>query len=111
MKRHFVLLGVSLALVAVVGTAWSQDEPGLGKKSAEWLATLKEHKEVKFRRGALIALEVFGPKSRGVLAGLYEALEKDSEPEVRRETALLLGRMGPDAKEAVPYLAEALKKD
>lgn len=105
------LPAVLLVLVVLPACGWSQDDTVLGKKSSEWLAILKEHKEVKFRRAALIALEVFGPKTRGVLAGLYEALEKDSEPEVRRETALLLGRMGPDAKEAVPHLAEALKND
>src|SRR5262249_2378907 len=83
----------------------------LGKKCAEWLTMLKEHKEVKFRRAALIALEVFGPGTPGVLPGLCEALTRDAEPMIRRETALLLGRMGADAKEAVPHLTEAAKKD
>jgi hypothetical protein len=100
-----------IIILAMPALVFSQDDTVLGKKSVEWLTVLKDHKEVKFRRAALIALEVFGPKTRGVLAGLYEALEKDAESEVRRETALLLGRMGPDAKEAVPYLAEAMKKD
>ena len=88
-----------------------QDDTVLKKTCGEWLTILKEHKETRFRRAALIALEVFGPKTRGVVAGLEEALEKDTEPEIRRETAALLGRMGADAKDAVPYLAEALKKD
>lgn len=99
------------ALLLIPVAAWSQDDTVLGKKCGEWLTILKEHKETKFRRAALIALEVFGPKTRGVLAGLYETLEKDAEPELRREAALLLGRMGADAKDAVPRLAEALKRD
>ena len=100
-----------LTLLLSPAIVWSQDDTVLGKKCGEWLKILKEHKELKYRRAALIALEVFGPKSRGVLAGLYEALETDAEPELRREAALLLGRMGTDAKEAVPHLAEALKTD
>ncbi len=102
---------VLFALFTLVASAAAQDETVLGKKCSEWLTILKEHKETKFRRAALIALEVFGPKTRGVVDGVEEALEKDSEPAIRREAALLLGRMGADAKEAVPYLAEALKKD
>src|SRR5581483_9872651 len=83
----------------------------LGKKGSEWLKILREHKEVKFRRAAIIALEVIGPRGKGVLAGLYESLEKDSDPEIRREVALLLGRMGPEAKGAVGALGAALKGD
>ena len=102
---------VLLVLVAVPAVASSQDNTYGGRTSGEWLMMLKEDKESKRRRAAVIVLEVFGPKVRGVVPGLCEALEKDAEPELRREVALLLGRMGPDAKEAVPHLAEALKKD
>lgn len=107
MKLRLVLL----IIVGLPSFAWSQDDVILKMNREEWLAVLKNDKEIKRRRAAVIVLEVYGPKGRGVVAGLCEALEKDSEPEVRREIALLLGRMGPDAKEAVPYLAEALKKD
>ena len=103
---------VVLMLVALPSVALSQQDNSLGgKTSGEWLTMLKEDKESKRRRAAVIILEVFGPKVRGIVPGLCEALEKDPEPEIRREVAMLLGRMGPDAKEAVPYLADALKKD
>jgi HEAT repeat protein len=98
-------------IIAAPCAAAQQDDKVLGKKSAEWLTILKDHKETKWRRAALIALEVFGARTRGVLPAVLEALDKDKEPEVRREAALLLGRMGPDAKEAVGPLADALKKD
>lgn len=107
MLKHLVLV----ALLAIPAVARSQDDKLGGKTCGEWLVVLKEHKEVKFRRAALVVLEVYGAKTRGVVAGLQEALEKDAEPEIRRDAALLLGRMGPDSKEAVPFLAEALKKD
>src|SRR5262245_4077933 len=89
----------------------AQDDPVLGKKRGEWLEILKTHKETKFRRAALIALEVYGAKSAGVLEGLFLAIEKDGEPEIRREIALILGRMGPDARGAVETLGESLRKD
>lgn len=91
--------------------ALGQDEVVLGKKASEWLTLLKESKELRFRRAALIALEVFGPKAPGVMPGLLEALEKEREPEIRRDVAQLIGRMGPDAKGAVQALGEALKND
>ena len=92
-------------------TLVGQEEEVLGKKRSEWLNILKEHKETKFRRGAVIALEVIGPRAAGVLAGLYEAVEKDPEPEVRREIALCLGRMGAEAKGAGGILGDVLQRD
>jgi HEAT repeat protein len=107
------LFPVSLFLLAwlVPAVCFAQEEEVLGKKRTEWLAILKEHKEIKFRRAAVIALEVIGPRSKGVLDGLFEALEKDREPEVRREIALTLGRMGPEAKGAADILGDVLKRD
>jgi HEAT repeat protein len=106
----------ALALGAAVllgGSANAQKEPDrvLGKTAEDWLKILKEHKETRFRRAALIALEVFGPRSTGVLPAITEALEKDADPEVRREAAMLLGRMGPDAKGAVSVLGDVLLND
>ncbi|HEX3314178.1 MAG TPA: HEAT repeat domain-containing protein [Gemmataceae bacterium] len=83
----------------------------LEKTADEWIAILKEHKTVKFRRASLIALGVFGPKTSGVLPAVIEALDKDADPQVRTDAAMLLGRMGVDAKLAVPSLADALVKD
>jgi HEAT repeat protein len=82
-----------------------------GKSAGEWVKILREHKEPKFRRVSLLALETIGPKVTGVTAGLYEALREDPEPEIRREIAILLGRMGPDAKGAPDVLGERLLKD
>lgn len=105
----------SFALVALfagtASTALAQDETIAGKKVSEWVKILKTHKEVKFRRAAVIALEVAGPKVKNVLDTLLEALAKDSEAELRREVAMCLDRMGADAKGAVESLGEALKKD
>jgi HEAT repeat protein len=101
-------------LVALLGAggaaAQAQNDVVLGKTSAEWLRILREHKEARFRRASLIALEALGPQ-RHVVSGLYEALEKDPEPQVRREVAQLLGRFGPEAKGASLALAAALKSD
>jgi HEAT repeat protein len=88
----------------------AQDDVVLGKTSSEWLQILREHKEPRFRRAALIALEAIGAQ-RNVLSGLYEALEKDAEPQVRRQVAQLLGRMGPDAKGATIILVQTLQND
>jgi HEAT repeat protein len=105
-------LFVMVVLIAgVPPLAAQEEEPVLGKKSSEWLATLKNDKELKRRQASLIALEVFGPRTRGVVPGLIEALARDPEAELRRGVALLLGSMGGDAKEAVPHLCEALKMD
>lgn len=105
------LLAAAALVLAGSALAAQQEDTVLGKKPAEWLAILKGHKELKARQASLIALEVFGPRTRGVVPGLIEAIEKDPEPELRRGAALLLGGMGGDAKEAVPALAEALKGD
>ncbi|MFO0968423.1 MAG: HEAT repeat domain-containing protein [Gemmataceae bacterium] len=78
-----------------------------GKTTTQWLAILKENKEVKLRQAALVALEVIGPR-KGVVEGVREALASDKTPQVRREAALLLGRYGVAAKEAVGSLGEAL---
>lgn len=111
--RWLSALSTLIAVVLFAGAAAGQtkDDRVLGKTAEEWLKLLKEHKETRYRRAALIALEVFGPRSVGVLPAITEALEKDSEPEVRREAAMLLGRMGADAKGAVPVLGDVLLND
>lgn len=88
-----------------------QEELVLGKSRTEWIGILKTHKEPKFRRAAVIALQVYGPKTGGVLPALIDGLENDTEPEVRREIAQAFGSMGADAKGTVDVLAEAMQKD
>ena len=111
MRRH-VPIGIVLIAFLAVSTAQGQ-APNLvlGKTSTEWIETARTHKEVKFRRAALIALEVFGPGSAGVLPALIEVLEKDEEPQVRREAAMVLGRAGDKAKGAVHALGDAMTRD
>lgn len=89
----------------------AQEEEVLGKKRTEWLKMLKEHKDTKYRRAAVIALGIIGARSAGVLPGLLEAMENDPEADVRREIAAYLGSLGADAKGTVDALALRLEKD
>lgn len=100
-----------LALACLSPALLAQEEEVLGKKRSEWLALLKTSKEIKLRRAAVIVMEVIGPRGKGVLPGLVEALQNDPESELRREIALTLGRMGEEAKSTVPALGEVLRKD
>ena len=108
-RAYVVSLTVLISLACAV--CHGQEEEVLGKKRSEWLTILKTHKEIKFRRAAVIALTVIGPRASGVLDGLFTAVQNDREPEVRREIALVLGRMGTDAKGAVDVLGDILKND
>jgi HEAT repeat protein len=110
------MCGRWLGLLAVLVSAASGLAAGggaeFGGKSAnEWIKILREHKEVKFRRVSLLALETIGPKVTGVTRSLFEALREDPDSEIRREIATLLGRMGPDAKGAADALGERLVND
>jgi HEAT repeat protein len=99
---------VSLGLGICCLSAATAGEFG-GKTTAEWLKILKENKELKPRRAALIALEVIGARA-GVVEGLTAALQGDPDAEIRRETALVLGRIDPveKSKSAVAPLGEVL---
>lgn len=108
--RCVVGILVGLLLAGQV-RAQQQEEEVLGKKRSEWLKILKEHKESKYRRAAIIALGVIGPRATGVLPGLVEAMESDADPEIRREIATNLGLLGVDAKGTVDALAHRLDKD
>ena len=81
------------------------------KSASEWLTILKEHKEPKYRRAAVVVLGVMGPHVKGVLDGLFDAVQSDPDPEVRREIVLTLGKMGADAKGAAEALGDVLKRD
>lgn len=91
--------------------AEAQDLEILGKKTSDWLAILKNGKEVKLRRASLIALEAAGPRIKGVVDGVSKAVTGDDDADIRREAALTLGRMAPESKGGVPALAEALARD
>jgi HEAT repeat protein len=110
MFRMLVLL-TGLVALSAGAAARAQEVLELGKSSAAWLKILAEAKEPKHKLVALIALERYGPKTKGVLPGLEEALYKDPSPAIRKATAETLARMGEDAKSAIPALANALARD
>jgi HEAT repeat protein len=110
MMRH-VLISACFA-IAWAGNSYGQAPDKIqGKTATEWIETLRTHKELKFRRVALIVLEVYGPRTDGVLPAVTGALAGDADPQVRREAAMLLGRMGDDAKGSIFALGDALAKD
>jgi HEAT repeat protein len=100
-----------LAVLVLAGACRAGEDLVAGKTSGEWLKMLAGDKEARRRQAAVIALEQFGPKVRGVVPGLTEALRADPSPDVRRAIAQALGRMGEDAKVAIPDLATALRAD
>ena len=53
-------------------------------------------------------LKNLGPKAKGVIPALIQAL-RDSDQDVVLFAAQALGRIGPDAREAAPALQEALQ--
>jgi HEAT repeat protein len=110
MMRIFKM-AVLLVMVSIATSFGQAPNKIQGKTAAEWIETLKTHKEVRFRRAALIVLEVYGPRTEGVLPALTGALEADADAQVRREAAMLLGRIGEEAKGSIYALGDALKKD
>src|SRR5271157_2385817 len=111
MTARLSLISLFLLVWFPCAVCYGQEEEVLGKKRSEWLTILKTHQETKFRRAAVVVLGVIGPKAKGVLEGLIDAVENDRDPEVRREAVLTLGRMGADAKGASDVLGDVLKRD
>src|SRR5262245_13857592 len=120
MPRRFVILPLLMLTFVALPAAQSDDEDPtvLGKKASEWLEMLRNDKEPKRRRAALIVLEQVSPKVRGVLTGVCVALERDEDEDIRVAAAQLLGRMWQkvvdeelDGREAIDALAASLKKD
>jgi len=112
MKKSSLLTAITLIfLVSQVGLA-QQEDVVLGKDRMEWLKILREHKESKFRRAAVIALTVIGPARPGVMPGLIKALEADADPEIRREIASTISTFkAEEAKSAVDTLAARMEED
>src|SRR5438477_9667155 len=106
MPCRFSLTLLVLAFFLAIPVCQAQEDEVLGKKRSEWLSILKTHKESKFRRAAVIALGAIGPRSGGVLDGLYDAVANDPDPEVRRDIVMGLARMGTEAKGAVDVIGE-----
>lgn len=110
MIRVYVITGL-LVLGLVSDSMGQAPDKIMGKTAAEWIDTLKSNQDVRFRRAALIVLEVYGPRKEGVLPAITGALETDADAQVRREAAMLLGRIGEEAKGSIFALGDALKKD
>jgi HEAT repeat protein len=112
-----VACGVALAPGILAGD--DRDEPTFrGKKAAEWVDILRNDKEAKRRRAALIALSAFGPKSRAIVPAVSESLRKDENDEVRAAAAQMFARFLPlaaaekvDIREGIDALTEALRND
>jgi HEAT repeat protein len=103
--------GLLLILVcAVPGLSDDEDSVG-GKTTSQWVQILRTSKQVKARQAAVTALEILGPKVRGVLPALTDALAKDAEPDIRQSVAQVLGRMGGGARPAVEALGQAVRDD
>jgi hypothetical protein len=108
------LMAWSLAVGSTLtSAARAQEDPVIAdRKLSEWVKMLREEKEPTKRYRAIIALEVAGPRGKGVLQSLFDVLaDKKADVETRREIARTLGRMGPDAKGAAEALGDALKND
>src|SRR5262245_9631397 len=101
---RFTCLSIATLLLLTSCAVAQQEEEVLGKKRTEWLKILKEHKDTKYRRAAVIALGIIGARSPGVLPALLEAMENDAEVDVRREVATYLGTLGVDGKGTVDAL-------
>jgi len=118
MLRVAVIASLFIVTVLACGNAVGQDkkvdpldEPILGKTLGEWLKILRTHKNAKFRRAALIALEGSNTANKIGLPALLECIEKDDEPQVRMEAVLVLGRQGPETKGAIRALVIAAHSD
>jgi HEAT repeat protein len=101
------LLGLLLVLSRAVPVCAETEDVRLRKV----LKILAEDKSSKRRQAAALALEAFGPRAKGVLIALTDALQKDTSAEVRRTAAQVLGQMGEDARTAIPALVAALRQD
>ena len=88
-----------------------EEKKVLNKTIGEWIKILRTHENPKYRRAALIALEVSTASRTTGLPAVLDALEKDADPQVRIEVVNLLTRMGPEVKPSLKALMAALQTD
>jgi len=88
-----------------------EEKKVLNKTIGEWIKILREHENPKYRRAALIALEVSTASRTTGLPAILDALEKDADATVRVEVVNLLTRMGPEIKPSLKALVAALQSD
>jgi HEAT repeat protein len=94
-----LLLVVVLLCPPAISAQDDTDKVVLGKKVSEWVTILRDSKEVRQRRVALIALDQAGPQTRKVFEEIGIALRTDSEKIVRLAAAQVLGRLGAKARD------------
>lgn len=102
LRRSFVLLTLSLAVVSFIGCG------GPAKPKIDVQAQISElsSPDAEKRQNACIALGEAGEGAAPAVPALIPLL-KDKDPLVRRLAAYALGMIGPKAKAAVPALKEA----
>ncbi|MBI3823843.1 MAG: HEAT repeat domain-containing protein, partial [Planctomycetes bacterium] len=77
------------------------DEPVLKKTVGEWIKILRTHEDPKFRKVAILALDISNTGGRSGLPALLDCIEKDKDAGVRRDAVMLLGRLGPETRGAI----------
>jgi hypothetical protein len=118
-KKHW-LLGVTIALMLVVGAAWFEPS-GVVQGYLKREKTFQNRPTTYWRRGlinsdpavqnqTLQSLEKGGSEAVPVLIEMLQTGDKGDweAEEVRRTAAELLGRVGPEARAAVPALIATL---
>ncbi|MGE3804108.1 MAG: sister chromatid cohesion protein PDS5 [Gemmataceae bacterium] len=112
MRRIFLAL-LAATLAFAPAARGDDDDPEFGKrKLSEWIKMLHDKESAfKMRRGALLVMEIYGPKIRGVVPAVAKALRTDESVEIRTLAAQSLGQMGEDAEDAASALAESVKSD
>src|SRR5262245_25509583 len=94
---------IFVVISCAAGALADDGEPTLrGKTVTQWLEMLHgRESKLEDRQRALLALRILGPKVRGVVPGLGQALRKNPEPSIRRGAAQYLGQMGDEAQDAI----------
>jgi HEAT repeat protein len=97
------------------GLALAQDEfKGTGLPKKDWLKMLEEDKSVRKRKGAVLALGIYGAEQSDVLAALKKALQNEKEDEQVRAQIIrvFIETLSDKAiQNEVPMLADVLKFD
>ncbi len=95
------ILPAVLVLFLAGGTLPAQDDETDrlvdGKRASEWMALLRNSKEIVMRYRALRALEKAGPQTRKVFEEVGSALRLDTEERIRLFAAQVLGKLGGEA--------------
>jgi HEAT repeat protein len=105
MRRSFLLLGFSAALMLAGCGSPAEPTTAHYKPVSHWVEALKSP-DIALRKQAAHVLGNVGPNDPAVVPALIEAL-KDAEAVVRIEAVIGLMKIGPAAEDAIPALEEA----